>query len=279
MLCDYGCGQEGLHQFKNGKWCCSSSKNSCPIQKMFGEKNPSKREDVRKKLGLKGDLNPAKRPEVREQISNSVKKLFKDPTYLQHHKEGQEKAKSSIEEIITTELCNFGCNQVAKFKFKNGQLCCREYILACPNIAANMKDKEQSIESNRKRSDSWTEEMRKTKSEELEERWMDPDYRLKMIEQATLSNNGNWRGGISYEPYPLTFTGSLRKEIKERDNHLCQNPTCYGTSETLSVHHIDYDKNNSSKLNLITVCDSCHGRTNGNRDYWKIFYKEIISSK
>jgi len=32
-LCDYGCGQEAKHQFKNSKWCCSKSHNSCPSMK------------------------------------------------------------------------------------------------------------------------------------------------------------------------------------------------------------------------------------------------------
>jgi len=29
-LCDYGCGQEAKHQFKNGKWCCSENFKQCP---------------------------------------------------------------------------------------------------------------------------------------------------------------------------------------------------------------------------------------------------------
>jgi hypothetical protein len=29
MKCHYGCGKEATHQFENGKWCCSKSKNSC----------------------------------------------------------------------------------------------------------------------------------------------------------------------------------------------------------------------------------------------------------
>ncbi|MCF8019907.1 MAG: hypothetical protein K9L62_10950 [Vallitaleaceae bacterium] len=29
-ICDYGCGHEATHQFKNGKWCCSKFSNSCP---------------------------------------------------------------------------------------------------------------------------------------------------------------------------------------------------------------------------------------------------------
>lgn len=37
MLCDYGCGQEAMYQFKNGKWCCNKSKNSCEIfRKLIG---------------------------------------------------------------------------------------------------------------------------------------------------------------------------------------------------------------------------------------------------
>lgn len=32
-LCNYGCGQEGKYQFKNGKWCCSFSLCKCPVIK------------------------------------------------------------------------------------------------------------------------------------------------------------------------------------------------------------------------------------------------------
>ncbi len=32
-ICEYGCGQEAKYQFKNGKWCCSKSYNSCPEMK------------------------------------------------------------------------------------------------------------------------------------------------------------------------------------------------------------------------------------------------------
>ena len=32
-ICDYGCGNKAIHQFKSGKWCCSKSYNSCPTAK------------------------------------------------------------------------------------------------------------------------------------------------------------------------------------------------------------------------------------------------------
>jgi len=28
-ICDYGCGQKAIYQFKNGKWCCSKSTKQC----------------------------------------------------------------------------------------------------------------------------------------------------------------------------------------------------------------------------------------------------------
>jgi hypothetical protein len=32
-ICSYGCGKEGKHQLKNGKWCCEFSQNSCEAKK------------------------------------------------------------------------------------------------------------------------------------------------------------------------------------------------------------------------------------------------------
>jgi hypothetical protein len=39
-LCEYGCRREATTRFKNGKWCCSKSKNSCQKNKLIGNKNP-----------------------------------------------------------------------------------------------------------------------------------------------------------------------------------------------------------------------------------------------
>ena len=32
-LCDFGCGREAKHKFKNNKWCCETSANKCPTLK------------------------------------------------------------------------------------------------------------------------------------------------------------------------------------------------------------------------------------------------------
>ena len=103
------------------------------------------------------------------------------------------------------------------------------------------------------------------------------------------SKNGNWNGGTENYPYPLEFNDTLKNSIRKRDNYECQN--CGMTEEEhlivkgriLSVHHIDYNKNNCNEYNLITVCDSCNTRANFNRSYWQETYnqksKEIINAK
>jgi len=40
-ICEYGCGRKAIHQFKNGKWCCSTNIAKCPKnRKINSEKKP-----------------------------------------------------------------------------------------------------------------------------------------------------------------------------------------------------------------------------------------------
>jgi len=73
----------------------------------------------------------------------------------------------------------------------------------------------------------------------------------------------HWQGGIS--PYPADWTKTLKTSIRQRDKFACQ--VC--RKNGFDVHHIDYDRENCNPRNLITLCRSCHLRTNKNRDYWK----------
>ena len=67
ILCGYGCGKEAIHQFKNGKWCCSDNISKCKkvkeklvtigLLRMKGKNNPmfgKTHSDVtKKKIGIK----------------------------------------------------------------------------------------------------------------------------------------------------------------------------------------------------------------------------------
>lgn len=87
-------------------------------------------------------------------------------------------------------------------------------------------------------------------------------------------NSPSWRGGISLEPYGLEFNDKLKAQIRARDSNYCQLCKIYEDGKCHDVHHRNYNKQNNKPGNLITLCRSCHSKTNTNREYWEnYFYK------
>ena len=70
--------------------------------------------------------------------------------------------------------------------------------------------------------------------------------------------------------YPEEFYDEkLRKAILEEQGFKCG--LCdkdIGNIEP-HFHHIDYNKTNCKKGNLVFLCLRCHGKTNGKRDFWR----------
>lgn len=91
------------------------------------------------------------------------------------------------------------------------------------------------------------------------------------------NRNGRWKGGLSFEPYMVEFNGILKDKIRLRDGYRCQ--LCGVAHSKLSVHHIDYNKQNNELANLIALCRSCHSKTNEQRDYWREYLGSIIRQK
>jgi hypothetical protein len=83
--------------------------------------------------------------------------------------------------------------------------------------------------------------------------------------------NHNWKGGIARLPYPFDWTKTLKYSIKERDNYICKLCLKKGNH----VHHIDYDKKNCNPNNLITLCVTCHTKTNHHRGYWITYLRGL----
>ena len=81
-----------------------------------------------------------------------------------------------------------------------------------------------------------------------------------------------WKGGTSVEPYSLDWTRTLRQSIRERDRYTCQLCGEKQEDEAFNVHHIDYNKKNCNSDNLITLCNSCHSKTNSHREYWEGYF-------
>jgi hypothetical protein len=87
--------------------------------------------------------------------------------------------------------------------------------------------------------------------------------------------NPNWKNGASFELYGIVFTKELKRKIFVRDNSICQICGANRLWKKLDCHHIDYDKQNNDETNLISLCPTCHTKTNFNRDYWK----DLLSPK
>ena len=99
-------------------------------------------------------------------------------------------------------------------------------------------------------------------------RTMTVPYRCNRCCKPSGPANHAWRGGTSFAPYPLGWTPALRRAIRRRDHNTCVLCGFQGNAHSLDVHHIDYDKNNLTRPNLITLCRTCHTKTNFNRSYW-----------
>jgi len=96
----------------------------------------------------------------------------------------------------------------------------------------------------------------------------DPEWKKRIGEQHKGEKCYFWKGGISNDPYPVDWTKSLKKSIRERDKYTCQLCMEKQGGKSHAVHHIDYIKENNDPNNLITLCTKCHAQTNHNREYW-----------
>lgn len=96
------------------------------------------------------------------------------------------------------------------------------------------------------------------------------------VKNRTAESNFNWRGGKSFEKYPVSFNNDVKNKIKERDGYKCQICGKIKGSD-LHIHHIDYIKENTYDENLITLCNSCHSKTNGNRKIWERWFNSSSS--
>jgi len=76
----------------------------------------------------------------------------------------------------------------------------------------------------------------------------------------------DWDGFGKDEFYPFIFY-KTRIQIVNRDNNRCV--ICGKNPRKIHIHHINYNKQDNSNKNLISLCDSCHGKTNGRRKYWE----------
>lgn len=99
--------------------------------------------------------------------------------------------------------------------------------------------------------------------------------RSKEVRRKTSGENCyNWQGGKSFEPYSLEFNCEIKERIRGRDDYKCCLCGIPENGRRHCIHHIDYDKKNSSPENLVTLCLLCHMKTNFDREYWKKYFQK-----
>lgn len=88
-----------------------------------------------------------------------------------------------------------------------------------------------------------------------------------------------WYSANGSPGYAKDFNASLKGKIRYRDLYTCNMCKDKEIVSSFHVHHIDYDKKNSSPHNLITLCPSCHGKTHYNRKKWMDYFDKRLQDK
>jgi len=83
----------------------------------------------------------------------------------------------------------------------------------------------------------------------------------------------SWRGGKKAAIYGSDFNLWVKRVVAKRDGGICR--VCgLKKKRWMSIHHIDYDKNNNKVENLVLLCINCHMSTNWMRESWIIFFEK-----
>jgi hypothetical protein len=86
--------------------------------------------------------------------------------------------------------------------------------------------------------------------------------------------------GLYYQKkkeYSGCFTSSFKDRVKRRDGYRCQFPKCIA-GDDLTIHHIDYNKKNTSDENCITLCRAHNAFVNKleERKHWQDYFRSFL---
>jgi hypothetical protein len=96
--------------------------------------------------------------------------------------------------------------------------------------------------------------------------------------------SSNWKGGISFEPYCFKFDEPLHERCRIFFERVCVEcgKTEIENKRKMDVHHVNYDKMvccNDVKPLFVTLCMSCHPKTQRNKQYWEKHFTDMINEK
>lgn len=107
-----------------------------------------------------------------------------------------------------------------------------------------------------------------------------PEFGNQISRRQTGENNPVWNGGSSFEPYCPKFTREFKERVRAFFGYICVECGTPQNGKKLGVHHVNFNKQmccNSDTPLFVPLCNSCHSKTNGNRDYWQQHFTDMIN--
>jgi len=253
-LCCYGCGSVARYKFKNGKMSCSKSKNSCiEVKKKLkqAQQNANTQSEVKERRS-KAQKIAQNRLEVREKRSKALKISMNKTDTKQ--KIALSKDGKTWEEI-------FGQEKAKELKIR---------------MSERLKGRKRPDHSEKMKGDR-----NPTKQLEVREKISRSNKislnKPEVKEKMSGSNHHSWNPDRDEvcKPYTEKFYDEYYRELI-REQQKCIDPI---TREFLTnssiLHHIDYNKQNDTRENLIYLNRCTHTKTNYNRKKWEILLLEI----
>jgi len=268
VICDYGCGQEAKFPFKNGKWCCSKSYQSCPssrnrvsIQKKKEWEDPNSKVNLISKETRSNVMKDAwadpdskyNSSSCRENMSKASKKTRKDPNSKFNSIEYRNKIKLSIKQIKEKHTIFYKEEEMRYNPDKLGE---EEIQVHCKNHnCKNSKEKGGWFIPNKSQV---FERIRQLESKEASGGcYLYCSQHCKDTCILFGLRNDPYRD--TNKPYTSTEKEVFNKHILKRDNEICY--YC-GEHRATIVHHLRPQKLEPffalDPDYAISVCEKCH---------------------
>lgn len=170
------------------------------------------------------------------------------------------------------KFCSYKCKSASQKGLKHSDNIIQKMKLSHMGLNTWMKGRKLSSITRKKMSESHKGKNIWSKGRKLTE-----EHCKKLSESHKGNKSSFWKGGISHQPYNNPdWTRILRSSIRERDKYICRLCGKQQNKYSLDVHHINYIKSDCNPDNLITLCNSCHAKTNSDREYWKNYFIKIM---